>query len=462
MKLPTHKARVRQAPPTGEPFACLTHAFFPTLTMALIMSINTFGQIPVVETPKAATLSPVITGNFNPNSNLPPSTFLQGMTEVERSNQQTIRSIEEHQRYNSFQQIQQLYAEMDRRTISYTLPELNALNGTELFRNALAELNKMLSGKKPLDLKRAVFVVENAYFENQLDYGQFESAVQQAVDICNLKLAETNSNASKDLLKNLTILKYFTDTINVKLPGQEKTLTHYPIKYDFNDYMGQKNWSNMFVSKLMATNSGQCHSMPLFYLILAQELKAEAYLAFSPNHSFIKFKTERGGWYNAELTSGSIISDAAILESGFVKSEAIRSGIYMDTLSRKETVASLINTLANGYVHKYGYDSFVKQCAEIVLQYYPKQLNALMLLANWQTTTTMYIARQKGSPPPEKLKEDERARMELERMHHIYARIDALGFEPMPEEHYLKWLEKLNEAKFKPENQKSIIHQIIK
>lgn len=320
----------------------------------------------------------------------------------------------------------------------------------------------MLSGKKPLDLKRAVFVVENAYFENQLDYGQFESAVQQAVDICNLKLAETNSNASKDLLKNLTILKYFTDTINVKLPGQEKTLTHYPIKYDFNDYMGQKNWSNMFVSKLMATNSGQCHSMPLFYLILAQELKAEAYLAFSPNHSFIKFKTERGGWYNAELTSGSIISDAAILESGFVKSEAIRSGIYMDTLSRKETVASLINTLANGYVHKYGYDSFVKQCAEIVLQYYPKQLNALMLLANWQTTTTMYIARQKGSPPPEKLKEDERARMELERMHHIYARIDALGFEPMPEEHYLKWLEKLNEAKFKPENQKSIIHQIIK
>jgi hypothetical protein len=30
----------------------------------------------------------------------------------------------------------------------------------------------------------------------------------------------------------------------------------------------------------------------------------------------------------------------------------------------------------------------------------------------------------------------------------------------MPEEHYLKWLKGLEEAKQKPENQKSIIHQI--
>lgn len=462
MKYPTHKARVRQAPPTGEPFACLTHAFLPTLALVVMASYSSNGQMPVIETPKPSTFSPVVTGNINKTTTNTPNTFLYGMTEVEKNNQQTIRSIEQHQRYNSYQQIQQLYAEMNSSTISYSLPELASLSGTEFFRSAYSEMKEMLAGRKPIDLKRAVFLVENAYFENQMDYAQFEKSIRNAVDICNLKMAESKTTKPNDLVKNLTIFSYITDTMRVKLRGQEQTLTHYPMKYDFNDYMGAKSWSNMFVTKLLATNAGQCHSLPLFYLILSQELGAESYLTFSPNHSFVRFKSERGGWYNAELTSGSIISDAAILESGYVKSEAIRNGIYMDTISRRETVASLINTLANGYVHKYGYDSFVKQCADEVLKYYPKQLNALMLKANWQTNTTMYIIRQKGNPAPEKLKEDARAKVEFERMHQVYARIDALGYELMPEEHYQEWLKSLEAAKRKPENQKSTLQQIIK
>jgi len=462
MKSPTHKARVRQAPPTGDPFACLTHAFFPTLALMVMACYNSNGQIPVIETPKPSTFSPVVTGNINKTITNTPNTFLYGMTEVEKSNQETIRSIEQHQQYNSYQQVQQLYAELNSSTVNYKLPELASLKGTEFFRDAFAEMKEMLAGRKPLNLKRAVFLVENAYFENQRDYGQFEKSIQNAVDICNLKMAESKTGKPNDLVKNLTIFSYITDTMRVKLHGQEQTLTHYPIKYDFNDYMGAKNWSNMFVSKLMATNSGQCHSLPLFYLILAQEIKAESYLTFSPNHSFIRFKAEKGGWYNAELTSGSIISDAAILESGYVKSEAVRNGIYMDTVGKRESVACLINTLANGYVHKYGYDSFVKQCADEVLKLYPKQLNALMLKSNWQTKTTMYIIRQKGNPSPEKLKEDAKARAEFERMHQVYAQIDALGYEFMPEEHYQKWLKSLEEAKRKPENQKSTLQQIIR
>ncbi|MDZ7741021.1 MAG: hypothetical protein U5Q03_04545 [Bacteroidota bacterium] len=36
-------------------------------------------------------------------------------------------------------------------------------------------------------------------------------------------------------------------------------------------------------------------------------------------------------------------------------------------------------------------------------------------------------------------------------MHEVYAQIDALGYEFMPEEIYLKWLHGLEEAKQKPE-----------
>jgi len=218
----------------------------------------------------------------------------------------------------------------------------------------------------------------------------------------------------------------------------------------------------MFVSKLMATNSGQCHSMPLFYLILAQELETESYLTYSPNHSFIRFKSPKGNWYNAELTCGAIITDAAILESGFVKTEAIKSGIYMDTLSLHETIATLVNTLANGYTSKYGYDNFVKKCSDIVQKHYPNQLNALMLESNWQTKTTMFIAKQKGYPPANELVQDPKAKVEFDKMHQVYSQIDALGYEFMPEEIYLKWLHGLEEAKQKPENQRSLIHQITK
>ncbi|MDZ7741028.1 MAG: hypothetical protein U5Q03_04580 [Bacteroidota bacterium] len=88
---------------------------------------------------------------------------------------------------------------------------------------------------------------------------QFENSIQQAAKICELSMLENKINPNDNFAKNLTIFNYMSDTVQVKLSGQEKILTHYPIKYDFEDYMGNDNWSNMFVSKLMATNSGQCH-----------------------------------------------------------------------------------------------------------------------------------------------------------------------------------------------------------
>ena len=459
---PTHKARVRQTRHTGKPFACLTHAFLPTLT-AFVLTMSANGQIPVIETPKPATFNQVqIDNSQTPTNRIPNTNDYNGMTEVQKQNQNLIRQIEIDQKRNSYFQLQEIYADLNQNTISYRLPDLSSLSGTEYFKSALNDLKKMLKRETPLDLKKAVFIVENAYFENKLDYQQFESSIQQAVKICELSMLENNINPNDNFAKNLTIFNYISDTVQVKLRGQEKTLTHYPIKYDFKDYMGNDNWSNMFVSKLMATNSGQCHSMPLFYLILAQELRAKSFLTYSPNHSFIRFKSPKGNWINAELTCGTIITDAAILESGYVKTEAIRSGIYMDTLSTHETVATLINTLANGYTKKYGYDSFIKTCSDAVREYYPNQLNALMLESNWQTQTTMYIAKQKGNPPAKEFVKDSRAKTEFEKMHEVYSQIDALGYEFMPEEIYLKWLQGLEEAKQKPENKRSLIHQITK
>ncbi|MDZ7741029.1 MAG: hypothetical protein U5Q03_04585 [Bacteroidota bacterium] len=104
----------------------------------------------------------------------------------------------------------------------------------------------------------------------------------------------------------------------------------------------------------------------------------------------------------------------------------------------------------------------LKACSDAVREYYPNQLNALMLESNWQTQTTMYISKQKGNPPAKEFVKDSRAKTEFEKMHEVYSQIDALGYEFMPEEIYLKWLQGLEEAKHKPENQRSLINHITK
>jgi hypothetical protein len=343
-------------------------------------------------------------------------------------------------------------------TINYSLPDRNSQRGSEYFRDALQNLNDMLDGKTKLDLKKAVFMVENAYYENRMDYKQFDKYIKDAANICRLKMREYGS--TDDLVKNLTIFNFISDTTRVKLPGSEKELIHFPMKYDFDDYEGKKRWSNMFVSKLIGTHSGQCHSMPLYFQILSQELCSESYITLSPNHSFIRFKSRKGDWYNGELTSGAIISDAAVMECGYVKSEALKSGIYMDTLSMHETIACSINDLANGYIHKYGYDGFIKKCVKAVRKYYPRQLYAVMLEANLQTVTTKYIANQMGRPGLKTFVRDSLAKESYERMHELYSILDDLGYENMPKEHYDNWLKSLKKAKVKPENQKSFIHQM--
>jgi|GEM_PF-6378361 len=62
------------------------------------------------------------------------------------------------------------------------------------------------------------------------------------------------------------------------------------MRYDFVDFWGREDTRKVFVTKLLATNSGQCQSLPQLYLILAEELGTTAYLAFSPEHSYIKFQ----------------------------------------------------------------------------------------------------------------------------------------------------------------------------
>ena len=81
----------------------------------------------------------------------------------------------------------------------------------------------------------------------------------------------------------------------------------------------------MFVSTLMVTCKGNCHSLPLFYKLLTEELGEKSWLALAPNHAYIKLHNQADGWYNVELTSGQFPTDVWIKASGYIHTDVFET-----------------------------------------------------------------------------------------------------------------------------------------
>jgi hypothetical protein len=250
------------------------------------------------------------------------------------------------------------------------------------------------------------------------------------------------------------LFQFFSETLQLKSNG----LKHTAFQYDFEDYMGVKDYSKMFVSKLLATKTGQCHSLPLLYLILAEQINAEAFLAFSPNHSYIRFKDDIGKWYNIELTNGMFSTTSYILQSGYIKSEALQNKIYMQNLSKKELLSQFYVDLANGYVHKFGYDEFVQKLITKALELYPNSISANMIQSNLDTVRFEYVMQQLGINPRKKeelqnIRSFPQAVALLNKVNEQYNFMDNLGYEHMPDEAYQNWLQNMKEQKHIQDNE---------
>ena len=147
------------------------------------------------------------------------------------------------------------------------------------FERAYAEMAAMLDGRTPLSIKRAVFLAEWAYAGERLDYGRY----CQEIDFLAGNIPEfiaANHLERFSTGGNIALFEFFT--------GPYSMNGHVPFEYDFEDYSGEGESVELFVTKLLRTHRGQCRSPPLLYKILADEIGAEAYIAYVPNHSFIR------------------------------------------------------------------------------------------------------------------------------------------------------------------------------
>jgi hypothetical protein len=198
----------------------------------------------------------------------------------------------------------------------------------------------------------------------------------------------------------------------------------------------------MFVSKLLETGKGNCHSLPYLYKILADELGIPCHFAFAPNHLYIKLFSEKTGWYNIELTNGTFPIDAWIMASGYISTDAIRNGLYMDTLSEKQMLANCLLDLAHGYQYKFGKDSinFVILCCNTLLKYHPVNVNALLTKVEAQKHHIQSLMKAHNVKSPKKLLDNKFIKEMYDEMTVIYTTLHDLGYNQMPKEMYLQWL----------------------
>ncbi len=313
--------------------------------------------------------------------------------------------------------------------------KVNSLNNRCFYENSFQLLNGMLIDSKALNLKRGVYFVENAYFENKLNESGFNNSIKNIAKLCEVitkeNLIDYNKVDYSSVKSHAAIFQIMTDTVLFQL-NESEVFLRLPFEYNHEDYSGEKDWANMFVTTLMATRKANCHSLPLLYKLIAEEMGEKAWLALAPNHLYIKLHNEANGWYNAELTSGQFPTDAWIKSSGYIHLDAIKNGIYMDTLSQKETIALCMIDLALGYQRKYpdSYDpGFVLKCCNKALEYFPHYINGLLLKA--ETMHRIYKSGQEKDPK------------ELEGIEKLYAHIHQLGYRKMPKEMYLRWLESM-------------------
>ncbi len=429
-------------------------------SLLLLLSINTIdisGQATVVKTPQPATIMRGANIGFPNKINTPVSNIPSFPTSNNR-NQQQLNMYEQDrltvQRMN-MQQIKHIFDEdlSGYSSIAFELPSWSGAQGTEYYYRTAQKLLDMLNGKAPLNLKDAVFSVENAYFEGQLDKKKYEENISRMANIARLKAGQDGLNWNNPITKNIMLYRVMADTLSVKFPMRERASTSFPMQYDFDDFRGEQDFSKLFVTKLLSSHKGQCHSLPLLYLILCEETGAEASLAFSPQHSYIKFKDKKNNWHNLELTQGMMTTDAFVVGSGFINAAAIKNGVYMQPQNKIQVIAHCLSDLASGYVTKYGYDKFVIQCVDSVLSYAPTNTTALAIKSNYHGIRLQYVADQIGRPPLDVLKSQySDAYKLLEERNNFYRKLDEIGFVEIPKDVYERWLNSVNDEKERREH----------
>jgi hypothetical protein len=291
-------------------------------------------------------------------------------------------------------------------TVVFTL-NVNAQSiedSKQYFQQAKSKLENMLSDKEKPSYEKAIFTIENAWYDNQIDKSNFDDAMTKHIEAIQ-ELIKNNYDEKaitqkpsllitqqeikdqyKQALTNWAIYTYITSpTLFVDNKDTNTISFHRPYKYSTTDPMATTNWQNSQVVNLNNTHQGNCYALASFFKILSDRLNSDATLCTAPSHIYISHKDDNGTDYNIELGSKYFPGTGMISALTYTTDLAIKSGISQKKLNTKQSIALCLVYLAKGYQHKFSNtsDEFILQCANTAIQYDPKNLNALLLKSEY-------------------------------------------------------------------------------
>ncbi|HEY9083436.1 MAG TPA: hypothetical protein VIN73_08875 [Vicingaceae bacterium] len=328
------------------------------------------------------------------------------------------------------------------------------VNHIKYYNSAYDEIVSMLSGKSELSLKRAVFVTENAYHKNKLNYEKYCKQIDNLVFVCKQIMIEKGLSFNNYMACHFVIQELFSKKFSYKNRlGKEEIFE--PFSYDFIDIFGNNDQTKEFVTKLLNTKTGQCHSLPLLYLILAEELNANAYLAFAPNHSYVKFGNQYYS-FNFETTNGTFVTDEWIVASGYISPTAIKNQLYLAPNTKDKAIASCLIDLANGVDFLFGKGRFTIKCAYTALNYFPNSVGAILTINNVIVAECAQLVRKYNYPDEQEIIKYPTLKKKFDEMIDFELKIERLGYIKIPEGQYEMWQQTANEMKQKKAHENAV------
>jgi hypothetical protein len=113
--------------------------------------------------------------------------------------------------------------------------------------------------------------------------------------------------------------------------------------------------------------------MPALFIALGNRLGVHVTLSIAPDHEFVKYTDDATGKaYNLETSSGALPArDEWYREKMPMPEQAIKSGVYLKTLTRKQSVAVMGEILVEHAMHVRDYRTAIA-LSDLILKQYPE------------------------------------------------------------------------------------------
>lgn len=150
-----------------------------------------------------------------------------------------------------------------------------------------------------------------------------------------------------------------------------------PFTYDLADPLGQQVRSKM-LSTYVRTRKGNCVSMPVLFLIVADRVGLKVRLAAAPLHLFVRYTDAAGVEHNLEATSGGNEAPIETYRRNLPMTDrAIQTGLYMRTLTKRETVAQMAASVLDHLMAERRWQE-AADVADAMLSVNPRDAHALV------------------------------------------------------------------------------------